>query len=157
MGGLATKQTMNREHPKSEYRGGPPGGHETVLVVDDEEDVRELLLRYLEDLGYTVREAADGEQALKRAIEDGRGIDLLVTDVHMPNMGGGELARAMIEVLPHVRIILISADAPDSRVCRPLVESGLRFVQKPFSLDNLARQIRLELDQATSSSQTTER
>ncbi|HYE86109.1 MAG TPA: response regulator [Vicinamibacterales bacterium] len=135
---------MNREPAKQ--HPGSSTGPKTILVVDDDDDVRELLRHYLEDLGYSVRDASGGQQALDRAFENGRAIDLLLTDVHMPRMGGGELAAVMAERIPNVRVILISADAPDSVVCGPLVRSGLRFIQKPLSLADLASQIRAELD-----------
>jgi len=140
---------MNRDSAGQRH-GTSPEGSKTILIVDDDEDVRELLRHYLEDLGYDVRDAASGEQALQRTVEDGRGIDLLLTDVHMPQMNGGQLAAAVLERQPNVRVILISADSPDSDVCGPLVRSGLRFIQKPVSLSDLARQVRAELDSRVS-------
>ncbi len=86
---------MVDEAPSSSVLGITPRGNETVLIVEDEEGIRELVRRMLGDAGYAVLEARNGKDALAAAVRHHGPIDLLVTDVVMPGMGGGELARTL--------------------------------------------------------------
>jgi PAS domain S-box-containing protein len=110
-----------------------PGGQEVVLLVEDEEPVRSMLQLILDRSGYAVLEAADGVEAL--AVADGRldDLDLVVTDVAMPRLGGRELVAKLRQRRPDLPVLFISGYTPD-----PLDEDAqTRFLQKPFTLDDL--------------------
>src|SRR5690606_15965738 len=93
--------------------GEAPRGTETVLLAEDEEPLRRVVRRLLVGLGYTVLEAGGGEEALRIAEALGRPIDLLLTDLVMPGMGGRELAAALRARLPRLRVLYITGYAPD--------------------------------------------
>ena len=118
-------------------------GTETLLVVEDEADVRALVRRVLERHGYRVLEAADGEEALCRARAYGATIHLLLTDVVLPGIGGPELARSLMAERPGMKCILMSGyiDSP-----RSASVNGLKLLHKPFSTGTLTRKVRELLD-----------
>jgi two-component system, cell cycle sensor histidine kinase and response regulator CckA len=119
----------------------PQGGGETVLVVEDEEPVRRMAVRTLSSRGYRVLEAGDAEQAL--ALEPGWGpIQLLVTDVVMPGMGGRELAAALLGRRPGLKLLYISGYTDDEVTRRGLLDAGAPFLEKPFEAEGLARRVR---------------
>lgn len=131
-----------RDHPEM-----IPCGTGTVLLVEDEQFVRELAAIVLREQGYTVLEAADGEEGLKLA-EDRRetGIDLLVTDVVMPKLGGRELAARLAELLPETKVLYVSA-YPYEAIAHPgPLEATTHFLQKPFTPSSLATKVREVLD-----------
>jgi CheY-like chemotaxis protein len=123
---------------------GAGEGSETVLLVEDEESVRRVLNRVLTSKGYRVLEAAHGREALQQ-MEQARGaIDLLITDVAMPEMRGPELAERVRARFPHTRVLYISGYAEE----RTAVESaGDGYLQKPFTPDVLTAKVRQMLDQ----------
>ncbi|MBA3259109.1 MAG: response regulator [Gemmatimonadales bacterium] len=125
----------------------PLRGDETILVVEDEEGVRELVRKVLVDHGHTVLEARHGRDALLVAERYERPISLLVTDVVMPEMGGAELARRLTEKRPDLKVLYVSGYTSDEVVRRGIRNSGT-FVQKPFSADDLMLRIRGMLDTA---------
>jgi len=116
-------------------------GSETVLVVEDELVVRALVREILEDQGYRVLEAGNGREGLELAHQHGEEIDLVLTDVVMPEMTGRELADALERARPGSRVVLMSAYAGEAANGDQLV-----FLQKPFTHDTLARTIRETLD-----------
>ena len=122
-----------------------PGGHETVLVAEDSEAVREVTRELLEALGYVVLTASRGEEALTIARSHPGPIDLLLTDVVMPGLRGDSLAEQVTAARQEVRVLFMSAYA-DARVAgRP---NGPDFVlRKPFDQQRLARAVRAALDQ----------
>lgn len=122
-----------------------PGGKETVLLVEDEPLVRRLASRVLGGLGYTVLEAANGEEALRLA-RAGEAFDLLLTDVVMPGMGGQELAQAARAMRPDARVLFMSGYTDDAVVRRGLSERSIDFLQKPFTPSALAMKVRHVLD-----------
>jgi signal transduction histidine kinase/CheY-like chemotaxis protein len=128
-------------------RDGAPGGHEVVLLVEDEEPVRELASRILRRRGYQVREARSGRNALELLERDnGRQPDLLITDVVMPEMGGPELWTALHSRYPALRVLFISG-YPDSPMVRQgVAQHSLPFLPKPFTVAELARKVREVLD-----------
>ena len=132
--------------PAGEARPAPipslTPGHETILLVEDEPMVRELFRDVLEAAGYRVLEAKNGVEALELAARSGRPIDLLVTDVVMPGMGGGELVRRMAEVRPETKVLYVSGYTDDVLVRRGVIDSGASFLQKPFMPDELSRVVR---------------
>jgi PAS domain S-box-containing protein len=120
-------------------------GTETVLLVEDEEAVRSSAREYLVLNGYTVIEATDGEEALKLSREFAGPIDLVVTDVVMPKMGGAQLVARVEMERPFTKVLCVSGYA-ESTVLRHGLVDAQRFLQKPFSLKALAQKIRTILD-----------
>jgi signal transduction histidine kinase/ActR/RegA family two-component response regulator len=125
---------------------GATTGHETVLVVEDEDAVRDLAVQSLSRRGYEVLSAAGGEEALKVAGAHDGTIHLLLTDVVMPGMTGPELARRLRALRPGVRVLLMSGYAADVVTKEDLKEAAL--LSKPFSAAALTRAVRAELNNA---------
>jgi PAS domain S-box-containing protein len=133
------------EVPETEAAPIPPrGGSETVLLCEDEPDLRELTREVLEEYGYRVIEARDGKEALEVAKGFGERIDLLLTDVVMPRMNGSELAATLTRERG-VRVLYMSGYTETSMV-RGAAAPGAGFLQKPFSPVVLARAVRELLD-----------
>ncbi len=125
--------------------GDLPGGSETVLVVEDEECVRKLVGHLLRNCGYTVLEAADGEQALELlAHHEGR-VDLLLTDVVMPRMSGAQVAEEVKSTHPEARVLFQSGYTEEA-LGPGMAASEPDFIQKPFAMEQLARKVRAVLD-----------
>jgi two-component system cell cycle sensor histidine kinase/response regulator CckA len=121
------------------------GGSETVLLVEDEDTVRELIEEILTLHGYKVLVASGPEEARRLAQTHTAAIDLLISDVIMPGMGGRELAQAVREVRPGIPVLFVSG-YPEQAISRSgAVEAG-SFVQKPFTPDTLAAKVRAALD-----------
>jgi two-component system cell cycle sensor histidine kinase/response regulator CckA len=118
-----------------------PGGHETVLVVEDDASVREIAVRALRARGYQVVEAPNGVEALAVAERLGHRIDLLVTDMVMPQMGGLDLAEKLRASRPRLRALFTSGYSEDSATQLREIEDA-RFLQKPFTGSALARRVR---------------
>ena len=123
-----------------------PTGTETILVVEDEVSVRDLAIRTLRGQGYTILEAGNGEEALHVAYEYPEKIDLLFTDVVMPQMGGKVLAKRLKAVRPDIKILFTSGYTDNAIVHYGILDSGIAFVQKPFTLEVLVRRVRQALD-----------
>ena len=124
----------------------PEGGQETILVVDDEETIRLLVRDVLEEIGYTVLSAGDGNQAVGLYKEKGAEIDLVILDMTMPGMGGRETFERLRELNPLVRAILSTGYSEDDRA-RQMLSMGVKaFVQKPYRIDDLASVVRRILD-----------
>jgi CheY-like chemotaxis protein len=122
-------------------------GIETILLVEDEEMVRSLSREVLENYGYTVIEARDGVDAL--TICNGNGnckVDLLMTDIIMPNMGGLELAEKLIEKIPNLKILFTSGYTDDPAMQHNVIETTANFIQKPFTPKILVQKVREVLD-----------
>jgi two-component system, cell cycle sensor histidine kinase and response regulator CckA len=117
-------------------------GNETVMVVEDEPLVRAITVETLETLGYHVLQASNGEEALQVAAGYDAPIDVLVTDVVMPAMGGPALTQHLHRVRPHMKVLYVSGYTDDAIVHHGVVEPGIQFLQKPFPLATLARRIR---------------
>jgi signal transduction histidine kinase/ActR/RegA family two-component response regulator len=133
---------------------GPPLGNETILVVEDEEEVRKLVARSLKKQGYKVFEASQGKEALSLCEKQGGPIHLMVTDVVMPEMTGMELAKHIKQVYPDMKVLYMSGYNPDRVAidCENL-EKGIEFIQKPFEVYKLARKVREVLDKQSSTAQ----
>lgn len=132
--------------------GAPPPavgrGHETVLLVEDERAIRQLLERALVKRGYTVLAATDGKDALAVADEAQDRFDLLVSDVIMPRMGGPELVRRLRERLPGLRALLMSGYTAEA--VPDIGQLDVAFLGKPFTPDELCVRVREVLDGASS-------
>ena len=124
------------------------GGSERVLVVDDERDVRSLIVRLLEGEGYRVVAAETGAEALEVLQRDGRDVRLVVTDVAMPGVGGSELGRRLRETRPDLPVLYTSGFTDADVVARGLLDRSLPFLQKPFTPDALLERVRAMLDRA---------
>jgi two-component system, cell cycle sensor histidine kinase and response regulator CckA len=125
----------------------PRGGSETILVIEDEDIVRNLAARGLRDHGYTVVEARNGAEALDYIQEHPQTVDLVLSDVVMPEMGGRELAESLAVFDPGLPILFMSGYTGDDVVQRGLLDPGAPFQQKPFTPATLASKVRTLLDQ----------
>lgn len=121
------------------------GGNETILLVEDEESVRNLTHRMLDQLGYNVLVAALGSEAIEIAIGHSGPIDLLLTDVVMPNMSGKQLADAVLATHPETSVIFVSGYTENAVVHHGVLGPGVEFLPKPFSREDLARKLRAVL------------
>jgi two-component system, cell cycle sensor histidine kinase and response regulator CckA len=122
------------------------GGSETILVVEDEDVVRALACRGLREQGYTVLEAKHGLEALERVERDPATIDLVISDVVMPELSGRELGTRLAVLRPGLPILYMSGYTGDDVIQRGLLEPGVPFQQKPFTPEGLARKVREMLD-----------
>ena len=123
-----------------------PRGQETILVVEDDPQVRRVTARALRDLGYGVVEAVDGPDAIRLAAEHAGAVDLLLTDVVMPGMSGRELAVTLATRYPRLRVLFASGYTDDMVLRHGIQGQDLDFLQKPFSVEGLARKVRDVLD-----------
>jgi two-component system, cell cycle sensor histidine kinase and response regulator CckA len=130
----------------SEKPVAPASGSETILFVEDEESVRELVRDYLSAAGYHILEASDGVQALEVAAAHEGTIEILVTDVVMPRLSGRELASRVTAERPNVKVLFISGYTDDSIFRHGVLEGGVAYLQKPFNLKSIAQKIREVLD-----------
>ena len=128
-------------------------GSETVLLAEDQSSIRTVLREFLESEGYKVLEAQNGNEALEIAKRYTGSIDVLVTDVIMPQLRGIELAKRLTEICPGVCVILMSGYSEDALVeNRLLSERNMTLIQKPFDPEELAQKIRESLNQNCSTS-----
>jgi signal transduction histidine kinase/two-component SAPR family response regulator len=142
---LPTVQTIESsrvvEKGKTSLRGS-----ETILLVEDEEALRNLARRVLEMNGYTVLEASNGNEAIAVCENQSRNIDLVVTDIIMPQMGGIDLVNRLKINCPDIRILFITGYTDNTMMHSNGVEQGIALLQKPFSPDSLARKVREVMD-----------
>jgi len=131
--------------PEKIVQGHEPGT-ETILFVEDEQSVRELVSEYLSARGYQVLDASDGQQALEIAAAHAGKIQLLITDVVMPRLSGRELAARLTAARPDLKVLYISGYTDDSVFRHGVLQGGMDFLQKPFNLKALATKIREVLE-----------
>ncbi|HEY7585296.1 MAG TPA: response regulator [Candidatus Deferrimicrobiaceae bacterium] len=124
----------------------PPGGCETVLVVEDEDLVRNLWIEALEGLGYNVVHASNGNAAVETAKAHGGRIDLLLTDIVMPGINGRELAEKLRRIHPEMKVLFTSGYTENAVVHQGILDEGVDFIGKPFSPPVLAKKIREVLE-----------
>jgi two-component system, cell cycle sensor histidine kinase and response regulator CckA len=122
-----------------------PGG-ETLLVVEDDDAIRAMMRRTLKRDGYIVLDATDGQNALDLASTYDKPIDLLLTDVVMPFIGGRELAERLLVTRPAMKIVYMSGYTDDVVLRRGLLGAGVTFIQKPFAPAALVAKLRNTLD-----------
>jgi CheY-like chemotaxis protein len=130
------------EGPAPRAPAAPVGGNETVLLVEDEEPVRHVTARLLEALGYRVVQAGTGQEALGLFEARRQEIDLLMTDVVMPDLSGRELARALRSRDPSLKVLFHSGYTDDTVVRWGVLQAEVAFLKKPFTLEVLARKLR---------------
>jgi CheY-like chemotaxis protein len=123
----------------------PTGGNETILLVEDKAELRATTRRVLERLGYTVIEAVDGEDGLAKQRAFGDRIDLILSDIAMPKLNGPMLYRAVHETDPAARFLFTSGYTESDIEQRSLLAPGVLFVAKPWTIADLARQVRRAL------------
>jgi CheY-like chemotaxis protein len=123
-----------------------PQGTETMLLVEDEAMVREISRQVLEMCGYTVLEAQHGVEALSIFQEEKDKIDLMITDVIMPQMGGRELVERVKQTHPQLRVLFTSGYTDDAIVRHDVIDAGTYFIPKPFTPGALAHKVREVLD-----------
>jgi two-component system cell cycle sensor histidine kinase/response regulator CckA len=133
--------------PPPEPAPAPRGGSETILVIEDEEIVRSLASRGLRDNGYTIIEAKNGAEAFHYIQHHPGTVDLVLSDVVMPEMGGRELAQSLALFDPELPILFMSGYTGEDVVQRGLLDPGAPFQQKPFTPAALASKVRTMLDQ----------
>jgi len=121
-------------------------GGETVIVAEDQEVVQRLVVRMLEDSGYRVLAAGDGEEALRRAEKLEGAVDLLVTDVVMPNLNGKQLYDRLFNRWPELRVLYMSGYSGDSIAQHAALSPEACFIQKPFTAKALLRKVREALE-----------
>jgi two-component system, cell cycle sensor histidine kinase and response regulator CckA len=124
----------------------PPPGRETVLVAEDSESVRGLIRELLVERGYNVIAVAQGEDALAVLQEGKQTVDLVLTDVVMPKLGGADLVRRLRATHPRLRVVYMSGYTDGAFSGQGALDPGAIVLEKPFSADTLARTIRLALD-----------
>jgi PAS domain S-box-containing protein len=127
-------------------------GSETVLVVEDADALRKLSVTLLKQYGYHVLSAANGAQALELVQQDKRGIDLLLTDVIMPGLGGHALAQRLAPLRPGLKVLYMSGYTDSSIAQHGVLEAGISLLHKPFTEEGLVRKIREVLDAGKRSS-----
>jgi two-component system cell cycle sensor histidine kinase/response regulator CckA len=125
-------QTRSAE-PETQAVSPQRAGTGTVLLVEDEGVVRDYTTRVLDRAGFAVIAAADAAEALRLVEDEGRRIDVLVTDVVMPGMSGPDLAERIMERFPSVGVVLLSGYTAETLNLEAVLEHGARFVTKPFT------------------------
>jgi PAS domain S-box-containing protein len=137
-------ETALEKKPEQE----PVRGSETILVVEDEEMIRQILAVSLEEAGYRVLSAADGEEAVRISGEHGGTIDLLITDVVLPKRSGKETADRIMSLRPNLEVLYMSGYTGNAIVHHGVLDRGIAFLQKPFSPSALLQKVREVLDAA---------
>jgi len=141
----STGQAIAQGAAPVDYRKVEPGT-ETILLVEDETNLRYLARQYLEKQGYKVIEAADGAVAMQIAVAHDKVIHLLLTDVIMPGMNGRELAQRICEIRPNVKVLYMSGYTENVIGHDGMLDAGVRLLQKPFNLRDLKSIVREVLD-----------
>ena len=137
-----------KQHESRPQKKDPMGGTETILLVEDEESLRKMAGKILKGYGYCVIEADDGMDALEIVNKkDYPEIDLLVTDVIMPKMGGKELSEKLFEEYPKLKVVYISGYTDNAIAHHGVLDEGVSLLQKPFSSESLAEKVREILDE----------
>jgi len=140
---LPRQAKTGKERPAA---GAAPGGSETVVLVEDDEGVRDLASRLLRHLGYSVRVFGNGLDALEAVRTTAEPVHLLMTDVIMPVIDGRTLAKQIALIRPAIRVLYMSGYTADVIGHDDVLHDGAAFLAKPFTLDLLARRVREVLD-----------
>ena len=143
---LPAAQAESPSEPPRGQQEVPAGGSETILVIEDEDVVRHLACRGLRDHGYSVIEARNGVEAVQYIMQHPGTVNLVISDVVMPEMGGRELGQALARVEPTLPMLFMSGYTGEDVVQRGLLDPGAPFQQKPFTPGGLATKVRAMLD-----------
>jgi len=144
----AAEGAARREEPAPAGRPPEAGRHETILLVEDDGLVRATAQAMLEALGYRVLPAGSGREAVVSCAESDRAVDLLLTDIVMPDMNGAELRDRVVRIRPGLPVLFMSGYTADVIASHGILEDGVDLVQKPFDLPLLDRRIREVLERA---------
>jgi PAS domain S-box-containing protein len=139
-------EALNTEHVKNETKTVVQKGHESILFVEDNDEVRNFTLRALRQLGYTVYEACNGAEALNLLRDGHPPMDLVISDVIMPEMGGKELVDKLKPLWPDTKILFTSGYTDNHIVHSGTLKAGVNFIHKPYSIESLSVKIREVLD-----------
>ena len=123
-----------------------PTGNETILLVDDEDSIRDFLAEILSEQGYKVIEATNGEEGLQVFKEYKEEIDLLISDITMPKMSGPELVNKLRELQPKLKALFISGNVENRYTNEHSTDLRTSFLQKPFTYDSIISKVREILD-----------
>ena len=134
------------EAPAPIRTSSTPRGNETVLLVEDEASVRALAETLLKRLGYNVLVADSGPAAMRAWEQSGGSVDILLTDVIMPQMSGGELATELREINPRLKVLFMSGYTDDMIASHGVLAGETQLIQKPFTLEGLGKKLRDVLD-----------
>ena len=150
--GTTFKVYLPRVHEPVDERKEPsfgeaPRGNETILVVEDEDALRELAVRILKKQGYKVLEARDGGEALMLCEKYREPIDLILSDVIMPRMSGREVVERLLGIHPEAKTLYMSGYTDNVIIHHGVLDKGTKFIPKPFTIDGLARKVREVLDE----------
>jgi CheY-like chemotaxis protein len=140
-----TGDTLEKEEPERPG-AGVAAGTETVMVVEDDRIVLNLVERILKERGYKVLCASNGEEALGLARQIGCDLDILVTDVVMPGLNGRELHGKIKELCPDTKVLFMSGYTDNVIIHKGFVDEGVKFLQKPFTVKELSEKIRETLE-----------
>ncbi|MFA6149208.1 MAG: MASE3 domain-containing protein [bacterium] len=121
-------------------------GSETILVVEDEELVRQMVREILVQYGYTVLEARNGDDAVEYCSRHREAIHLMLTDVVMPGMNGMELSNRLAPMRPEMKVLFMSGYTANAIVHQGVLDAGIPFIHKPFTMDSLAHKVREVMD-----------
>jgi CheY-like chemotaxis protein len=132
-----------RSDPKLQL---PADGSETILLVEDDASIRNLIRQNLQSNGYRVLEAADGLEAIRQSRRENKIIDLVVTDVVLPRMSGQQLATLLLQDRPKLKVLFLSGYTEDTVTANGGIRHGMGFLPKPFTPTALTAKIREMLD-----------
>ncbi len=121
-------------------------GTESILLVENDVDVRIIIAKQLRQFGYEVTEASDGMEALQLLAETGKTFELILTDVVMPRLGGRELAEEALRLKPGQKVLFMSGYTENSIVHNGVLDTGINFIGKPFTAEELGRKVRSVLE-----------
>lgn len=141
-----TAEDHEESHEPLQKKG--ENGHETILLVEDEPAILRMTRMMLEQKGYTVLSAANPHEAMNLARKKGNSIQLIITDVVMPQMNGRNLAAKLRSRYPHLKCLYMSGYTCDVIARHGVLNEGVHFIQKPFSMEDLASKVRESLDAA---------
>ncbi len=137
----------NRPGPKNGSPAGPPGGRDTILVVEDDVALMKMSTAMLEKMGYQVLAVSTPEEAIRIVQDQGDQIHLLLTDLIMPRMNGHQLSRRLRALSPSLKVLFMSGYTRDTITSQGILEEGIHFIEKPFRAADLAVKVREVLDQ----------
>jgi CheY-like chemotaxis protein len=138
------------EEPKEKkfVKENLPHGNETILVVEDEGEVRKLAVKILKGQGYRVLDASHGDEALQIHEKHNGPIHLMLVDVVMPGMSGSELVKRLSPLHPETKILYMSGYTDDAIVHHGVTAKGVNYIQKPFTIEGVTRKVREVMDRS---------
>ena len=134
-----TKDANQEDAPE---KNAPLTGSGTVLIVEDDPVLLSMTTDMLEQMGYTVITALDPEQAIRLCIDAGIKIDMIITDIIMPNMNGKQMVEQIIQVRPDIRVLYISGYTSDIIAQKGVLDKGMHFLMKPFNMRTLSEKVK---------------